>query len=185
MSGLAQTSVSLRSRALQHHAAIVFRGLGLVVIETGADDVVGLFQRRGLRIEAAIDRVVALGAEPEHFSSGMLGDIEARQIARGDDRVIGLVGDAELAQLPLHGVGRARCVGDQDHRTATAAIGVQRFAGLGEGFQPVMDHAPDVAEHDIDAAHEFAQALGEMQRGHDACGRSDAARQRRVACDAR
>ena len=67
MSGLAQISVSLRSRALQHHAAIVFRGLGLVVEQAGADDVVGLFQRRGHRIEAAIDRVVALGAEPEHL----------------------------------------------------------------------------------------------------------------------
>jgi len=28
--------------------------------------------------------------------------------------VVGFVGDAELAQLALHGIGRPRCVGDQD-----------------------------------------------------------------------
>ena len=40
---------------LQHHAAIVFRGFGLVVEQAGADDVIGLLQRREHRIEAAVD----------------------------------------------------------------------------------------------------------------------------------
>ena len=77
MSGLAQISGSLRSRACSIMRAIVFGGLGLVVEQAGADDVVGLLQRRDHRIEAAVDRVVALGAEPEHLLAGMLGDVDA------------------------------------------------------------------------------------------------------------
>ena len=43
--------------------AIVFRRFDVVVIEPGADDVVGGLQRRKVRFEAAEDRAVALGAQ--------------------------------------------------------------------------------------------------------------------------
>ena len=54
-----------------------------------------------------MDRAVALGPDLEHLLAGMLGDEAAGQIAGADDGVIGVVGDAELAQLPLHGIRRA------------------------------------------------------------------------------
>ena len=46
---------------------------------------------------------------------------------------------------------------------ALAAKRVQRLAGFGKGHQPVVNHAPDVAKHDIDAADEVAQLLDEAQ----------------------
>ena len=91
----------------------------------------------------------------------MIGDEVPGQVAGTDDRVIDIVGDAELAQLPLHGIGRPRRVGDEDDGAAALAIGVQRLAGFGKRFEPVMHHAPDVGEDDLDAIHEFAQPLGE------------------------
>ena len=110
-----------------------------------------------------MDRVVALGAEPEHLLARVVGDEVPGQVAGRDDRVIGLVGDAELAQLPLHRIGGPRRVGDQDDGAALLAICVQRLAGLGKGLQAVMHHAPDVGEHDFHAADEVAQPLDETQ----------------------
>ena len=81
MSGLAQISVSLRCVRLHHHGAIVFGRFGLVVERAGADDVIGLLQRRQLRIESAVDRVVALRAEPEHLLAGVVGDEMPGQVA--------------------------------------------------------------------------------------------------------
>ena len=75
---------------------------------------------------------VALRTDPEHLLAGVVGDEVPGQVAGTDDRVIGLVGDAELAQLPLHGIGRPRRVGDQDDGAAALAIGVQRLAGFGK-----------------------------------------------------
>ena len=54
------------------------------------------------------------------------------QVAGRDDRVIGFVGDAELAQLPLHRIGRPWRVGDEDDGAAALAEGVQRLAGFGK-----------------------------------------------------
>ena len=62
------------------------------------------------------------------------GDEIAREIAGRDDRIIDVVGDAELAELPLHGIRRSRRVGDQDHRAALGAKRMQRLAGFGERF---------------------------------------------------
>ena len=143
--------------------AIVFRRFGFVVEQAGADDVVGLLQRREHGIEAAIDRIVALRAEPEHLLAGMVGDEMPGQVAGTDDGVIDVVGDAELAQLPLHGIRRPRRVGDQDDGAALLAKGVQRLAGFGKRLQPVVHHAPDVAEHDVDAVDEVAQPLDKTE----------------------
>jgi hypothetical protein len=41
---------------------------------------------------------------------------------------------------------------------------VQRLrVGLGKGFQAVMDHAPDVGEHDFRAADEIAKPFHKVQ----------------------
>ena len=68
-------------QGLAHHRAVVFGGLGLVIEQPGADDVIGLSQRREFQIEPAVDRAVALGAEPEHLSARMVGNIVPGQIA--------------------------------------------------------------------------------------------------------
>ena len=110
--------------------------------------------------------IVAFGPEPEYLPSGMVGDVVTGQIARGDDGVIGVVGDVELLQLPLHGIGRPRRVGDEDDGAAALAVGVQCFAGFGKGFQAVMHHAPDIGEDHLDAIDKIAQPLDKTQR-HD------------------
>ena len=110
-----------------------------------------------------MDRTVALRAEPEHFLARVVGDEEPGQIAGADDRVIGLVGDAELAQLALHRIGGPRRVGDQDDGAALLAIGVQRLAGFGKRLKPVMHDAPDVGEDDLHAVNEVAQLLDETK----------------------
>ena len=69
-----------------------------------------------------MDRVVALRTDPVHLLAGVFCDKVPGQIARADDGVIGFVGDAELAQLPLHGIGRPRRVGDEDDGAALLAI---------------------------------------------------------------
>ena len=164
MSGLAQISLQLALAREQHHAAIVFGGFGFVVEQSGADDVVGLVQRRQHRIEPAINRVVALRPEPVHFLFQMIGDEVTGQIAGADDGVVALVGDVELAELPLHRIRRPRRVGDQDHGAALPAERMQRLAGFRKCLEAVVHHAPDVAEHDIDLAHEIAQVLDETKR---------------------
>ena len=75
----------------------------------------------------------------------MIGDEMPGQVAGRDDGVVGFVGNAELAQLPLHRIRRPRRVGDEDDGAALLAERVQRLAGLGKRLEPVMDHAPDVA----------------------------------------
>ena len=54
------------------------------------------------------------------------------QVAGTDDGVIDVVGDAELAQLPLHRIRRPRRVGDQDDGAALVAKRMQRLAGFAE-----------------------------------------------------
>ena len=110
-----------------------------------------------------MDRRVPLRTDPEDLLAGMVGDEIPGQVAGTDDGVVGFVGDAELAQLALHGIGRPRRVGDQDDGAAALAIGVQRLAGFGKGLEPVMHHAPDVGEDDLHAVHEVAQPLHETQ----------------------
>jgi hypothetical protein len=115
----------------------------------------------------------------------MAGDEMPGQVARSDDGVIGLVGNPHLAQLALHRIGRARRIGDEDDGAALAAKRMQRLAGFGEGFQPIMNHAPDIGEHDLHATHEVAQLFDKGQRRHDRTYRSaragGAARQRGIA----
>jgi hypothetical protein len=62
-------------------------------------------------------------------------------------------------------------------------MAAQRLAGLWEGFQPVMDHAPDVGQKDVDTISDVAQTFDKAQAGHGAWldRAGGAARQRGVA----
>ena len=40
---------------------------------------------------------------------------------------------------------------------------MKRFAGFGKRHQPVMDHAPDIAEHDLDAVDKVAQSFDKAE----------------------
>ena len=97
----------------------------------------------------------------------MIGNEIPGQVAGRDDRIIDIVGDAELVQLPLHGIGRPRRIGDEDDGAAALAIGVQRRAGFGKRFEPVMHHAPDIGEDHLHAIDEVAQPFDEAKCGHD------------------
>jgi hypothetical protein len=137
MSGLAQIQRQLALARLQHHAAIILGDSVSSSNRAGADDVVGLFQRRQHGIEAAIDRIVALGPSQNTFLPGMVGDVMPGKVARTDDGVIGLVGDSDLAQLPLHRIRGPRRVGNEDHAAASLAKSMKRLAGFRNATRPL------------------------------------------------
>ncbi len=126
--------------------AVVLRRLHVVVVEAGADHVVGALQRREAHIEPGEDRAVALGPEVEQALSGARLDHAAGDVAGGDDGVIGLARDMQLVELARHHLALARRIGDQDHGGAARARAHQRVAGMREGGDAVMHHAPDVAQ---------------------------------------
>ncbi len=154
-----------RKRLLQHVTVIV-RGFGFVVERAGADDVIRLLQRREADIDVPEDRIVALRADLVDRLAMMPGDEMPGEIARRDDGVVGGIGDAELAQLSLHRVRRPWRIGDHDHGAALVAKGLQCGAGVRKRDEAVMDHAPDIAEHDIDVAREFVQMVDESDGCH-------------------
>src|SRR5579859_2811228 len=100
--GIGADQRELAFARLEQHRAIVFRRFGFVVEQSGTDNVVGLFERHQRSIEAAMDRAVALGTDPEDLLAGMTGDKIPREVARTDDGIISVVGNIELAQLPLY-----------------------------------------------------------------------------------
>ena len=75
--------------------------------------------------------------------------------------------DLYFAKL-FDGLRRARRIGDEDDGAAAPAKPGQRVAGVGEGSDAVMHHAPDVAQHDIVARRQHAEAFGngEWSGGH-------------------
>ena len=81
------------------------------------------------------------------------------------DGVIGVGGNAQLVELPRHPFRRPRRIGDENDGAALAAKPRQRIAGVGEGGDAVMHHAPDVAQHDVVARRERAKILGEGEGG--------------------
>ncbi len=106
------------------------------------------------------DREIAFRPDVEHGAAARR-DLGARHVARRRDAVIGVGGNAELVELARHPFRRPRRIGDEDDGAAVAAKPGQRIAGLGEGGDAVMHHAPDVAQHDIVARRQGAEAFGE------------------------
>ena len=81
-------------------------------------------------------------------------DHGAGDVAGGDDAVIGVARHLQLVELARHHLARARRVGDQHHRAAARARAHQRVAGVREGDDAVVHHAPDVAQQDVVAGGE-------------------------------
>ena len=92
---------SLRVEHGLEPGAIVVRRFHLVVVEPGADHVVGALQRRE-RIEPGEDRAVALGPEMEQALPGARLDHGAGDVAGGDDGVIGFARHMQLFELARH-----------------------------------------------------------------------------------
>lgn len=98
---------------IEKHIGVILRLLRLVVEKAGADQRLRFARRPALDADAFEQRLVALGAEQK---DGLrpFGDQTARDVARGDDPVIGAVGNADLAQLLDHLPGKARRIGNED-----------------------------------------------------------------------
>ncbi|MGZ2457858.1 hypothetical protein ACVINH_002884 [Rhizobium anhuiense] len=80
---------------------------------------------------------------------GPSGDQPARDVARGNDPVIGAVGNADLAQLLDHLPGKARRIGDEDDGGAACAGRFKGGSRLRKRIDAIMNDAPDIAEHHI------------------------------------
>ena len=111
---------------------IVVRRLGLVVEQARADHELGVVSSPELDGEALEDRQVALRPEMKHHRALMLGELVAGEVARGDGGVIGIVGDAETAELLLNARARARRVGEEHHDAARRAKASRGGNGAGE-----------------------------------------------------
>ena len=148
---------------------VILDGLVLVVVEAGADHVIGLVDGAEAHVEPIVDRHVAGRADVMHDLPDALLDGEPGQVAGGDDGVIGRARHAETVELRSHRSAGARRVGDEDHLPALGAEAGQRVACRLIGFDAVMQHAPDIAEDEIVAFGERLQALdvnGAGQSGH-------------------
>ncbi len=70
----------------------------------------------------------------------------ARHIAGGDDAVPGVVRHPHLRDLFVHGMVRARRIGDEHDASATLSGAAQRFDSPRESDHAIVDHPPDIAE---------------------------------------
>jgi len=93
------------------HVVIIFRHFLLIVEEARADDGVCLIRADHLNIQAVEQRHVALRTEEEDLPRA-LGDQVARHVTRGDDAVIGTVGNAQQPKLGNYAGRRPRRIGD-------------------------------------------------------------------------
>src|SRR5215203_5421709 len=123
------------------------------------------------QIEAGEDRLVALRADVMHDLVLALADDAPRQVAGGDDAVIGRARHGEPVELADDGAPRPRRVGDQDRSAAPVPEARQGLAGWREGLDAVVDHAPDVAEDHVVAGRDLLEARDEadgfgLLRGH-------------------
>src|SRR5215217_4111580 len=150
---------------------VILGGLAGVVEQARADDVVGVLEVAEAQVEAGEDRLVALRADVMHDLVLALADDAPRQVAGGDDAVIGPARHGEPVELADDGAPRPRRVGDQDRSAAPVPEARQGLAGLLRGLDAVVDHAPDVAEDHVVAGRDLLEARDEadgfgLLRGH-------------------
>lgn len=143
---------------IQKHVGIILRLLGFVVEEAGADERLRFAGRAALDADAFEKRLVALGAEQKHGLRS-LGDQPAGDIARGNDPVIGAVGNADMAQLLDHLPGKARRIGDEHDRHTALARRFKGRCGLRKRIDAVVNHAPDITEHHIIAIRDLGEVF--------------------------
>ena len=145
-----------REHRLEHVAEIVHR-LARVVEQSGADDVIGGFQRREPDRQPVEYRHVALRSEVKDALLRPLAHLVMRHVAGGNDRVISLARHLQPRELPLHLRAWARRVGDEYDARALRACPHQRVAGRRKRLHAVMHHAPNVAEDEVVAGGEFGK----------------------------
>ena len=110
-----------RAGALQH-LAVVVGGFGAVVVEPGAQDRLRRLERHGTRGKAGEGGGVAIGGTDRiEARVALLGDVRQRDLAGGDDVVVGVVRHVTQIQHGGHALLRNRGIGDEDHRAAAAA----------------------------------------------------------------
>src|SRR5215472_138191 len=87
-------------------------------------------------------------------------------VAGAHDGVVSIVRHGKTIEDALHIGASARCVGDQDHRTALLAKTRERVASLRKGGDAVMHDAPDVAKKNVIVARERTKLF---DRGNRHC----------------
>jgi len=112
--GIGADQRRLAGREGDQHVVIVFRHLRFVVEEAGADDRLGLFGGHANDVEVVQQVEVAVGAEEEDLLRPG-GDQRAGDVARGDNLIIGRVGNADHPQLVDDVLRTARRIGDENH----------------------------------------------------------------------
>src|SRR5262249_17543503 len=66
---------------------------------------------------------------------------------------------------------RSRRIGDKNHGPAVGAVSHERVAGLHMSRDPIMNHAPDIAQDNVIARRNGGEAIEKM-KGH-CCQASD------------
>ena len=90
----------------------------------------------------------------EHGAAAPAGHHFAGDVARGRHAIIGAAGTPEAVELANHPRRRPRRIGDQDHGAAAGPETLKGLACLRMGMDPVMDHAPDIAQNHVIARRE-------------------------------
>ena len=147
-----------RARALEQ-LAIVFRRLGRIVVEAGAEDGLCLLQW-GRPGGQPLERCgVAVGrSDAEEPRIAFLGDVAQRDLAGCNDVVPGFARHASRIQHGGHALAGDRRVGDQDHGATARAKAQQRIASILKGAVAVVQHAPHVAEQHVVASKQLSGA---------------------------
>ena len=137
--------------------AIVVGGLVEIVVEAGAQDGVRLFDADPRCLEPREGGGIALaGADAEEAPVALLGDVAQRDLAGGDDVIPGLARHAAGIEHDGDTLAGDRRVGDEHHRSPAGAKAQQRIARRRKGEMSIVQHAPDIAEHNLVLRQQFA-----------------------------
>ena len=118
--------------------------------EPGAEDELGLFQRhQAQRLSPQgqnllEERCFVGGTDAEHAAGRPLDQQGNGDIPGGDDRIIGSARKPESVELSFDDPARIGRIGDEHNLAAIGAKPAQGLGGFLEGFQPIVDDAPDV-----------------------------------------
>ena len=104
-------------------------------------------------------KITALGPDVKDTGAGALRDQGARHVTGGHQPVIGVVGDAELAELLADRHARARGVGDEYHGAGGAAKAADRVDRGGKRGNAVVKNPPHVAKKRIVFPREFRKPV--------------------------
>src|SRR5215470_2902320 len=84
---------------------------------------------------------------------------------RSPDVIVGVGRNAKPTKLMNHPGRRSRRIGDKNHRPAVGAVSHERVAGVRMSRDPIMNHAPDIAQDDVIARRNGGETIEKM-KGH-------------------